>query len=179
MLKWKGWLLSLLVLALTAAPVMAGNKDAKTETENTANTTATEGSPSPSPSPSLGSSTATGDANVTALLGVLVMKGVLAPTEANAIKNATPTSQFQVLVDVLSRKGLLTAADLAAAASPAAQPSTHPAVPEAAISTSLASVETAALGASWLLHRRLPHLRSSRRSLRCACCRSIRPRKTA
>ncbi len=140
MLKWKGWLLSLLVLALTAAPVMAGNNDAKTETENTANTTATEGSPSPSPS--LGSSTATGDANVTALLGVLVMKGVLAPTEANAIKNATPTSQFQVLVDVLSRKGLLSAADLAAAASPAAQPSTHAAVPEVAISTSLASMET-------------------------------------
>ena len=49
MLKLKGWLLSLLVLALTAAPVMAGNNDAKTETENTANTTATEGSPSPEP----------------------------------------------------------------------------------------------------------------------------------
>ncbi|HKM46062.1 MAG TPA: hypothetical protein VJX69_00655 [Terriglobales bacterium] len=140
MLKLKGWLLSLLVLALTAVPVMAGNNDAKTESENTANTTATEGSPSPSPS--LGSSTATGDANVTALLGVLVMKGVLAPTEANAIKNATPTSQFQVLVDVLSRKGLLTAADLAAAASPAAQPSTHAAVPETAIASSLTSVES-------------------------------------
>ncbi len=143
MLKLKGWLLSLLVLALTAAPVMAGNNDAKTETENTANTAATEGSPTiGSPSPSLGSSATAGDANITALLGVLVMKGVLAPTEANAIKNATPTSQFQVLVDVLSRKGLLTAADLAAAASPAAQPSTHAAVPETAIATSLASVET-------------------------------------
>ncbi len=140
MLRLKGWLLSLLVLALTAAPVMAGNNDAKTETENTANATATEGSPSPSPS--LGSSATAGDANITALLGVLVMKGVLAPTEANAIKNATPTSQFQVLVDVLSRKGLLSASDLATAASPAVQPSTRAAVPETAIASSLTIAES-------------------------------------
>jgi len=70
------------------------------------------------------------------------MKGVLAPTEANAIRSASPTSQFQALVEALSRKGLLNAADLSAAASPAIQPSTSVAVPEAAISTSLASMET-------------------------------------
>jgi len=149
MLKLKGWLLSLLVLALTAMPVMAGNNDTRTETENAANATATEGSPtvgspnpSPSPSPSASLTSITNDSNVTALLGVLVMKGVLAPTEANAIRNASPTAQFQALVEALNRKGVLSAADLSAAASSAAQPSAHAAVPEAAISTSLAIVET-------------------------------------
>ncbi|MGO9402838.1 MAG: hypothetical protein ACLPVW_05125 [Terriglobales bacterium] len=148
MLKLKGWLLSLLVLALTAMPLMAGNNDTTTANDNAANTASAEGgaaaspnpSPSPSPSPSLTSTT--NDSNVTALLGVLVMKGVLAPSEANAIKNAAPASQFQILVEALSRKGVLNAADLSAAASPATQPSTNAAVPEAAISTSLVSMET-------------------------------------
>ena len=148
MLKLKGWLLSLLVLALTAMPLMAGNNDTTTANDNAANTASAEGgaaaspnpSPSPSPSPSLTSTT--NDSNVTALLGVLVMKGVLAPSEANAIKNAAPASQFQILVEALSRKGVLNAADLSAAVSPATQPSTNAAVPEAAISTSLVSMET-------------------------------------
>lgn len=149
MLKSKWWLLSLLVLALTAVPVMAGNNDARTANDNAVNTASTEGSPaaaspnpSPSPSPSPSLTSSTNDSNVTALLGVLVMKGVLAPSEANAIRSASPTSQFQALVEALSRKGVLNAADLAAATSPAAQPSTRAAVPETAISTSLASVET-------------------------------------
>jgi hypothetical protein len=46
------------------------------------------------------------------LLGVLVMKGVLAPTEANAIREASPTAQFQALVETLSQKGLVSATDL-------------------------------------------------------------------
>src|SRR5208282_4597105 len=144
MLKLKSWLLSLLVMAITAVPVMAGNNDAKTENGNAANTTSAEASPaaaSPSPSPSLTATTA--DSNVTALLGVLVMKGVLAPTEANAIRNATPTAQFQLLVEALSRKGILSAADLSAA-NPAAQSSAVVAVPVAvteAVSTSLENAE--------------------------------------
>jgi hypothetical protein len=71
------------------------------------------------------------------------MKGVLAPTEANAIRNASPTAQFQLLVEALSRKGILSAADLSAA-NPAAQPSAVVAVPVAvteAASTSLESAE--------------------------------------
>ena len=116
----KMWLSSLLVLAITAVPVMAGSNDAKAAKDNSTNATTTEGAPIaavPSLTPNAG------DASVTALLGVLVTKGVLAPTEANAIRNAAPNAQFQALVEALSRKGILNAADLSAAAGPAAQPS--------------------------------------------------------
>ena len=149
MLKLKTWLLlSLLVVAITALPVMAGNNNANTTSGTTVNSTATEGSPtmgSPSPSPSLGSSMAASDANVTALLGVLVKKGVLAPTEANAIRNASPALQFQALVEALARKGVVSAADLSAAANPAPQPSAlaAPVAATEALSTSLASPEPA------------------------------------
>ncbi|HEY6303488.1 MAG TPA: hypothetical protein VIX14_10515 [Terriglobales bacterium] len=143
MLKLKSWLLSLLVMAIMAVPVMAGNNDAKTENGNAANTTGAEASPaaaspSLSPSPSLTSTTV--DSNVTALLGVLVMKGVLAPTEANAIRNASPTAQFQLLVEALSRKGILSAADLSAV-NPAAQPSAVVAVPVAVAEAATESAE--------------------------------------
>ena len=137
----KQLLSSLIVLAIAAVPVLAGSNDGKTATENTANTTATAAAaanPDPSPTP------AVGNANVTALLGVLVMKGVLAPAEANAIRNAAPEAEFQLLVEALSRKGLLSAADLSAATTPAAQPSAPAAAPVAAaqpVSASLASPE--------------------------------------
>jgi hypothetical protein len=55
---------------------------------------------------------ATGNGNVTSLLDVLVKKGVLAPSEANAIKSAAPGQEFQALVDTLTRKGLVSASDL-------------------------------------------------------------------
>ncbi|MFZ1998586.1 MAG: hypothetical protein WBV26_19555 [Candidatus Sulfotelmatobacter sp.] len=141
MLTLKQLLSSLLVLAITASPVMAGSNDAKTASENTANTATAEATPAAA-SPSLTSPA--GDANVMALLGVLVMKGVLAPNEANAIRNADPKAEFQLLVEALSRKGLLDAADLSAATNPAAQPSAPAASPVAvreAISGSLASPE--------------------------------------
>ncbi len=142
MLKLKMWLSSLFVLAFMAVPVMAGNNDAKTENESAANATSVEATPAPA-SPGLASPT--GDANVIALLGVLVKKGVLAPAEANAIRNAAPTTQFQALVEALSRKGLLTASDLSAAANPAAQPPTvvaAPVVVTEAVSTSRAIGES-------------------------------------
>jgi len=109
----KRLLSSLLVLAITASPVMAGSNDAKPATENTANE-ANAGATPAAASPTL--SPAAGDANVTALLGVLVMKGVLAPTEANAIRNAAPNAQFQALVEALSHKGVVTAQDVLAIA---------------------------------------------------------------
>jgi hypothetical protein len=133
---------SLLVLAITALPVMAGSNDDKTasgNTANAANTTSAEATP-PAASPNLSSSAA--DANVTALLGVLVMKGVLAPNEANAIRNAAPTAQFQALVDALARKGVVSAADLSAATNPAAQPSTPAAAPAAVRETVSASASS-------------------------------------
>jgi hypothetical protein len=148
MLKLRSWLSSLLVLAITATPVVAENNDAKTANSNAASTASADASPaaaspnpSPNPSPSLNINSTTTDSNVTALLGVLVMKGVLAPSEANAIRNAAPTAQFQALVEALSRKGLLNASDLATAATPAPRPSAPAAAPEAAVSTSLESVE--------------------------------------
>src|SRR5271165_2388359 len=115
----KMWLSSLLVLAITAVPLMAGN-DAKAAKDSSTNTTTPEAAPIAA---STNLAPTAGDASVTALLGVLVTKGVLAPNEAAAIRNAAPNAQFQALVEALSRKGILSAADLSAAASPAAQPS--------------------------------------------------------
>jgi hypothetical protein len=68
------------------------------------------------------------------------MKGVLAPTEANAIRNAAPDSEFQLLVEALSRKGLLSAADLSADATPAAKPAA-PVEARESVSSSLADPE--------------------------------------
>src|SRR5271168_3501451 len=120
----KKWLSSLLLLATATVPALAGSNDANPANANGANATSAEATAAPA-SPSL--TPTAGDANVTALLGVLVMKGVLAPTEANAIRNAAPEVKFQLLLDALSRKGILSAADLSAAASPAAQPAAAPA----------------------------------------------------
>ncbi len=147
MLKLKSWLFAVLVLAIAATPVMAGN-NAKTSNDNTANTanaetsTAASPDPNPSPNPSINPSVslAATDANVTALLGVLVMKGVLAPTEANAIQNAAPTAQFQALVEALSRKGVLNVADLSAAVKPATSSGAVEAVPVAVSGGMSASV---------------------------------------
>ncbi|MGB2603325.1 MAG: hypothetical protein WBC78_07005 [Candidatus Sulfotelmatobacter sp.] len=116
----KKWLSSLLLLATATVPALAGSNDANPANVNGANATSAEATPAPA-SPSL--TPTAGDANVTALLGVLVMKGVLAPTEANAIRNAAPEVKFQLLVDALNRKGVLSAGDLSAATKPTAQPS--------------------------------------------------------
>ena len=140
--KLKQLLWCLLVLALSAVPLMAGGNDPKTAKENgvdAAEAAAVPGSPSPAPS-----LTATpGNANVTALLGVLVKKGVLAAAEADAIRNAAPEAEFQLLVEVLSRKGVLSAADLSATGTPAAQPPAPEAPVEAGESGSSSSREAA------------------------------------
>jgi hypothetical protein len=140
--KLKQLLWCLLVLALSAVPLMAGGNDPKTAKENgvdTAEAAAVPGSPSPAPS-----LTATpGNANVTALLGVLVKKGVLGAAEADAIRNAAPEAEFQLLVEVLSRKGVLSAADLSATGTPAAQPPAPEAPVEAGESGSSSSREAA------------------------------------
>ena len=48
------------------------------------------------------------------------MKGVLAPSEADAIRNAAPDAELQILLEALARKGVVSAADLSAAGSSAA-----------------------------------------------------------
>jgi hypothetical protein len=134
-MSFKRWLCTSLVAVVAVAPVFAGTNDAtdakSTPSANTADAAAVAAAPA-SPNPNPNPTPVAGNANVTALLGVLVMKGVLAPTEANAIRNAAPETEFQLLVEALSRKGLLSAADLSAAASPSAQPATPAtaAVPE-------------------------------------------------
>ncbi|MGA8214522.1 MAG: hypothetical protein WB799_13075 [Candidatus Sulfotelmatobacter sp.] len=141
MLTLKRLLWCLIVLAITAAPLMAGSDEAKTAKEDAANASEAAAAPA-SPNPAASLTPASASANVTALLGVLVMKGVLAPAEANAIRNAAPEAEFQLLVEALSRKGVLSAADLSAAATPAARPSAPVAAPVAVpetVSASLAS----------------------------------------
>ena len=78
MLKLKKWLSSLLVLAITTVPVMAENNNEKTTSENAASATGTDAGTAASPR----LAATAGDANVTALLGVLVSKGVLNAEEA-------------------------------------------------------------------------------------------------
>jgi hypothetical protein len=79
-----------------------------------------------------------------ALLNALVTKGVLAPTEANTIRNAAPEAAVQLLFDALNRKGVLSAADLSAATNREPQPATVEAAPVAeneTMSSSLSSTE--------------------------------------
>ncbi len=140
--KMKVWLSILIVLVITALPLIAGSNDAKTGKEDAANAGDAAATPaSPSPAPNL--TPASGNANVTALLGVLVKKGVLGAAEADAIRNAAPEAEFQLLVEALSRKGVLSAADLSAAATPAAQPAAPVAPVEAreTVSAGLAGAE--------------------------------------
>ena len=102
----------LLVLS-SLIPLMAATKnatDAKAAVESAAASSAPGGA---------SISGTAGNVNVTALLGVLVMKGVLAPGEANAIREAAPEQEFRLLVEVLNRKGVLSAEDLNGAALPA------------------------------------------------------------
>jgi hypothetical protein len=122
MVMLKRWICRSLVISLWTLPVLAGTKDTP-ETKANTETTAAAAQPAPGANTSLGASA--GSANVTALLGVLVMKGVLAPAEANAIRNAAPEAEIQLLLDVLARKGLVSAADMSAAAGSA--PSAPPA----------------------------------------------------
>ncbi|MGA2100229.1 MAG: hypothetical protein ABSG34_03950 [Candidatus Sulfotelmatobacter sp.] len=129
MQKLKPWISSALVVALSVAPLLAranDGADAKAKPEIAA-------AAQPVPAANATVSTAGAAANVTALLGVLVMKGVLAPAEANAIRNAAPEEEFQMLVEALARKGVVSAADLSAitpsSAAPAATPVAAAAIP--------------------------------------------------
>jgi hypothetical protein len=124
--KLKPWICASLLAVVSVAPALAGEKDAadaKAAAETAAN-------PAAQPAPAAATPNLTpapASTNVTALLGVLVMKGVLAPSEANAIRSAAPDAEFQLLVEALTRKGVVSAEDLSAAPAPApAQPAASP-----------------------------------------------------
>lgn len=101
------WLLCLLLVAVAATPALAGSDEA-------AKAPTPGASSSVPPNGAVLNATMTGSDNITALLGVLVMKGVLAPGEAKSIESAAPGTEFQALVEALARKGVVNASDLSA-----------------------------------------------------------------
>ncbi len=137
--KCKQWICSSLLAVVTVAPVLAGTKDAS-DSKTPATTAA---NPAAQPAPAANPNISPGNANVTALLGVLVMKGVLAPSEANAIRDAAPEAEFQLLMEALARKGVVNAADLSAVVTPAVPMATAATAPvEAAASMQTAQTAT-------------------------------------
>ena len=122
--KLQQWICCLLLAVVSATPVLGGTKDGPdTKTPETAKDAANAAG---QPAAAAANPNLAPGANVTALLGVLVMKGVLAPAEAKSIESAPPGTEFQMLVEALTRKGVVSAADLSAAAAP-----TTPAAPAA------------------------------------------------
>ena len=138
MSKFKKWLCISLLTIVATAPVMAGSDDAVPANNGTGTNATNAAEPAASPA-TLNPTSAISTGNVTALLGVLVMKGVLAPSEAKAIQSAAPEAEFQLLVEALTRKGLLNAADVSAATNPAAPPSSAVTAPAAVSETVSAS----------------------------------------
>jgi hypothetical protein len=141
MTRVNSWLLCILLAAMAAVPAFSGDDAAPGKSSTTA--TATAGSAAPAdanstaaaptgtaPAPASALTNPTG--NVTALLGVLVMKGVLSPTEAKSIDSSSPEAKFQALVNVLTSKGVMTASDLTLAAASHAEPAVPPVAAPAA-----------------------------------------------
>ena len=127
------WLLCLLLVAMAAAPALAGENNAA------ANAGAAATTAEPASGAALNPMPTSGGGNVTALLGVLVMKGVLAPSEAKSIESAAPGTEFQALLDALARKGVVSASDLSGVS-----PSSSESAPTSALTASLATPETQA-----------------------------------
>jgi len=128
MLTWKQWTWGTLLTVFCAASALNGLKepeDAKVPTSAVVSVRAEPVSPTSAPAALNG-----GSPNVTALLGVLVMKGVLAPGEANAIRNAAPGEEFPMLVEALMRKGVVSMDELAPLPSPTVKPVEPAQVPQ-------------------------------------------------
>jgi hypothetical protein len=126
----KRWMCILLLASVPVAPVFAKADDtakAKSTAADDTKTTAQPASADSKDSKSAASSTPAPNPKVTALLDVLVAKGILAPAEANTIRGAAPDAEVTLLIEALNRKGLLNAADLAAVGTPEAAPAAGPA----------------------------------------------------
>lgn len=93
MSKFKKWLCISLLTIVATAPVMAGSDDAVPANNGTGTNATNAAEPAASPA-TLNPTSAISTGNVTALLGVLVMKGVLAPSEAKAIQSALLKPNF-------------------------------------------------------------------------------------
>jgi hypothetical protein len=137
----------LLLASVPVAPVFAKADDtakAKSTAADDTKTTAQPASADSKDSKSAASSTPAPNPKVTALLDVLVAKGILAPAEANTIRGAAPDAEVTLLIEALNRKGLLNAADLAAVGTPEAAPAAGPAfvAPSAASNAGAVSVST-------------------------------------
>jgi hypothetical protein len=143
----KRWMCILLLASVPVAPVFAKADDtakAKSTAADDTKTTAQPASADSKDSKSAASSTPAPNPKVTALLDVLVAKGILAPAEANTIRGAAPDAEVTLLIEALNRKGLLNAADLAAVGTPEAAPAAGPAfvAPSAASNAGAVSVST-------------------------------------
>jgi len=119
-MKWNPWMGSLLLVVGTVAPALARSKDASNPTVTPEGAVNAAAQPGAGATPNV--SVTAKKANGTALLGVVVMKGVLAPAEANAIRDAAPDAEFQMLVEALARKGVVSAEELSVVAEPIAKP---------------------------------------------------------
>lgn len=118
MLKWKRLLGTMVIAAAFSGSAVAGEKDAADS--KLAGESVALAKPVSGAAPNV--AITAGNSNLTALLGVLVMKGVLQPAEANSIRDAAPDAEFQMLVDVLARKGVVNAEELAPVVVPVAKP---------------------------------------------------------
>jgi hypothetical protein len=130
------WVSSAVLVIALITPALAGTKHASDTTS--ASESSTNSTAQPASAGNTNSTSTSASANVTALLGLLVMKGVLSPTEANSITNSAPEAQFQLLVDLLARKGVVSTKELSQP--PLTNPPVQPA-PAAAPVVSPAQVE--------------------------------------
>ncbi len=132
MSKFRTVCCNILVAMVTVTPVLAGS----TDPEEAAAPAAVSASAAPNPNPIY----TAGKSKITALLGVLVMKGVLAPSEARELENAAPDAEFNLLIEALTRKGVIASGDLSAtdASSAAAASTPEPIVAVASASSPLA-----------------------------------------
>jgi hypothetical protein len=119
-------LIAAVVLAIAAVTVFAENNNGIAPANATGVPGAAAGTaavtPAPAPAPVAKPPAVIGAVNLPGLLDALVKKGVLTPSEVDAIRVATPGTELQLLVEALTRKGVLNAADLSAAPAPAASP---------------------------------------------------------
>jgi hypothetical protein len=110
----KKWLCTLVLGAVSAAPLAARTNDSNEAKKDPPAKTAPAAKAPASADPNTSSVQSSGNAKIAAMLNALEVKGVFSAAEAATIRSASPDAALQLLVDALSRKGLLNASDLSA-----------------------------------------------------------------